>query len=374
MSALLNYKHYTDKYFLRTNEILKREGLNPIVGMKVFTRGEGSIVNLNEAVEFVKANAKGASVWVTNRHTYRTKEPLMIIRGPIQSFIELETVYLGILSYELSRTAGILPPNAYQIGSKMSRLKNIYGKKPILYFGARHYHWQFDKGIAKVALKNGAVQTSTDIGSANIGKQGVGTTPHVLTIVLAHKYGRENATLKTAELFDKHMAKEIPKVTLVDTFNKEITDSLKVAEYFGERKNSLRIDTCGENVGEDGSSYDGEKEKDPGFKIGTGVTIELVANVRKALIEAGYGDSTDIVLSSGFGNEDKARIFTKADKDFKEMTGYDLFSSVGIGEVSEARFCTADIFEVEGEPFSKTGREISKEEIDICYETMRKVV
>jgi nicotinate phosphoribosyltransferase len=364
---------YTDKYFLRTNEILKKEEINPVIAVKVFCRGEGPVTGLDEATEVLSKYSDleqaGGEIRVTNKKIFANNEPLMVIKGPAQSFVELETVYLGVLSSAISTALGIEAPEPKQVTDKLKRLKDIYMNSPIIYFGARHYHWSLDKEIAGAALKGGASQTSTDIGSSNIGQKGVGTTPHVLTIILASIYGRENATLKTAELFDKHMPLEIPRVTLVDTFNREIADSLAVAKYFGIRQNVMRVDTCGENIGEGGSFYHDRKIQDPEFQTGTGVTIELVTNVRNALIENGYGKNTEIFLSSGFGDEDKARAFVKANHEYREKTGYHLFTGVGIGEISPARFCTADVFEVLGKPLAKTGREAG----DIDYSTMKRI-
>ncbi len=365
---------YTDKYFLRTNEILKKEGLNPRISMKIFARGQGTVAGLDEAVEILRKfsdlEEQGGEVWETRKEHFSGNEPLMIIKGPVQSFVELETMYLGVLSSAISEASGIPGPDTHRITGKLRRLKDIYQDISIIYFGARHYHWSLDKEIAAAALAGGAVQTSTDIGSANIGQKGVGTTPHLLTIILAYFFGIENATLKTAELFDKLMPPEVPRVTLVDTFNRELTDTLAVAKFFGQRKNSFRIDTCGENVGEGGSLYEGSKVADPEFKTGTGVTIELVSRVRENLIREGFADWTEIFLSSGFGSEVKARAFVTAHKEFKARTGYNLFSSVGVGEVSGARFCTADVFEVEAVPFAKTGREVGR----VDYALMKRMI
>ncbi|MCP5105784.1 MAG: nicotinate phosphoribosyltransferase [bacterium] len=373
---------YTDKYFLRTNEILKKENISPRISMKIFSRGDGPVAGLDEAVEilttYTRLREQEGEVWITGKERFAGSEPLMIIKGPVQSFIELETMYLGVLSSAISEALGIDSPDSDQITRKLKRLKAIYQDIPIIYFGARHYHWSLDKTIAAAAISGGAVQTSTDAGSSNIGLEGAGTTPHLLTIVLASIYGKENATLETARLFDKHMPTEVPRVTLVDTFNREITDTLLTARYFGKRKNSFRLDTCGENIGEGGSLYkwaaptaqEKQKASDPEFKTGTGVTIELAVNVRNSLVENGFGPNTDIFLSSGFGNEDKARAFVNAHYEYKEKTGYNLFSGVGIGEISAARFCTADIFEVDDHPLAKTGREA----VRIDYSTMKRVV
>jgi nicotinate phosphoribosyltransferase len=371
-----SHQPFTDKYFLRTNEILKKECINPRIAIKVFCRGRGPAVGLNEAVEILRRysdlESQGGDVRITTKKHFADTEPLMIIKGPAQSVVELETMYLGVLSAAISGAMGIAAPEPNQIKEKLKRLKEIYRDIPIIYFGARHYHWSKDKEIAAAALEGGAVQTSTDIGSTHIGQKGVGTTPHVLTIILASIYGKENATLKTAEMFDKYMPPEIPRVTLVDTYNRELTDSLAVARYFGKKKNSMRIDTCGENIGEGGSPYNGGKNADPGFKTGTGVTIELTTNVRDLLVKNGCGDNTEIFLSSGFGNETKAAAFVRAADEYKKKTGYNLFSGVGIGEISTARFCTADIFEVNDRPSAKTGREANN--IDDYYSTMKRVI
>ncbi|MCP5047695.1 MAG: nicotinate phosphoribosyltransferase [bacterium] len=369
-----NHAPYTDKYFLRTNEILRKENINPAAAMKVFCRGQGPVAGLEEAVDvlstYSQLEREGGEVWITRDREFDNNRPLMVIKGPVQGYLELETMVLGVLSAAISEALGIRPPEPKQVTDKMKRLKDIYMDIPIIYFGARHYHWSLDKEIAGAALKGGAIQTSTDIGSTNIGQKGVGTTPHLLTIILASMYGKENATLKTAELFDKYMPLEIPRVTLVDTFNRELTDALAVAGYFGIRKNSFRVDTCGENIGEGGSLYNGEKRPDPDYRTGTGVTIELVTNLRDALIANGFGNNTELFLSSGFGNEEKARIFVNANNDYKKKTGYSLFSGVGVGEISAARFCTSDVFEVDGGPLAKVGREQS----DIDLSVMERVI
>ncbi|MBI5698413.1 MAG: nicotinate phosphoribosyltransferase [Thaumarchaeota archaeon] len=369
----VSHEPYTDKYFLRTNEILKKEEINPLVAMKVFARGHGAVAGLDEAVEVLLRYSdleKHGEIWVINSPEYKNKEPLMIIKGPVQSFVELETMYLGVLSHAISEANGFPTPDTDEIAAKVTRLKEIYKDIPITYFGARHYHYSLDHDIAKIVLENGGVAASTDIGAFNIGQKGVGTTPHILTVALASLYGKDVATLMTAKLFDKHMNATIPRMILVDTFNKELTDSLLVARYFGNRRNLFRIDTCGENIGEGGSLYNGEKARDPEYKTGTGVAIELARNLRLNLIRNGFGDYTDTFLSSGFGDEEKARAFVQANEDFKRETGYSLFIGVGIGEISSARFCTGDLFEVDGKPLSKTGREVTS----LDYSRLKRVV
>ncbi len=367
-----NSAPHTDKYFLRAQYILQQIGLNPVVSIKVFSHNEGKVSGLEKAVEMIShfSKLKNAEIWIAADGPFRPKEPLVIIKGPVQSLITLETLSLGIISNELSTASGIQMPDSVKFRNQMKKLRKIYREKQIIYFGARHYHWSHDKVFGAAAIEGGADQTSTDTGSLSIGKEGVGTIPHALILLVASRFGRDIATVKTAELFDSYIADTVPRITLIDTFNREISDSLMVADYYGDRQHSLRIDTCGENIGEYCSLYNNKKDKDPTWQYGTGVTIELVKKIRSAIIKNGYGATTDLFLTSGFGTVDKAKAFMQADCDYCERTGFNLFSGVGIGEVIPGIFATADIFEISGRPFAKTGREFK----NVDYSSMKRIV
>ena len=170
------------------------------------------------------------------------------------------------------------------------------------------------------------------------------------------------------------MPLDIPRVILVDTFNKEVTDSLMVADYFngiGTENNPtrfIRLDTCGENMGE--GVYDDFPLTPNPEKIRNlrGVTVESARKVKMALIENGH-DNFELFLTSGMGKPEKAKAFMDADAELRRNTGYDLFTGVGIGELYPARFCTADIIEVDGQPLAKTGREE-----EIAYNEYEKIL
>ncbi len=366
------HRPYTDKYFIRTRRILEAEELNPQVSLKVFTRGKGVVAGVDEAVRVFETYAPdladhGGEVWVTQRETFTNGMPLLVVKGPAQTLVELETLYLGILSHHLSVENNCTPPTVAETEAAFQRLTRIYGDIPIVYFGARHFHWSMDKQIAGAALRGGAVQTSTDTGSSNIGEEGVGTMPHFLVLVMAWKHGKKHATLEAAKAFHKHVDPSVPRVTLVDTFNREATDALTVADYFDQYldkpdwRHDIRIDTPGENLGEGANPREG-----------TGVTPSLVAHVRGELIDHGYADNVNIFLSSGFGKPDKARTFMDAQEQFKEETGHELFTGVGVGDFLQRNWftATADIFQIEGEPLAKTGREVG----DIDYSTLQQVI
>jgi nicotinic acid phosphoribosyltransferase len=144
------------------------------------------------------------------------------------------------------------------------------------------------------------------------------------------------------------MPKEIPRVVLVDTFAKEVTDTLAVASYFGKRRFAIRIDTCQNSVGEGGT-----EDLDSGPQ--KGLTVDLVKRVRMALLA--MGADCGIFLSGGLGNPAKAEAFGDANRSFRKESGLDLFEGAGIGEIVPCISATADVFEVDGAPFAKTGRE-----------------
>ncbi|MDY6778482.1 MAG: nicotinate phosphoribosyltransferase, partial [Candidatus Nanohaloarchaea archaeon] len=202
-----DHKPYTDKYFMRTRQILEEDGTDPEVALKVFARGEGEIPDdaLAEAQAVFEEYAEpefsenGGELYLTEKDSFETKDPLMVIKGNATDVVELETMYLGVMSHHLSEANGIDTPEYEDMRREAGKVADHYDRidVPFLYFGARHYHWSKDGELAKGVLDAGAVQTSTDIGSSNIGEEGVGTTPHFLTLTLAGSsdYVEEEATL-----------------------------------------------------------------------------------------------------------------------------------------------------------------------------------
>jgi nicotinate phosphoribosyltransferase len=134
-------------------------------------------------------------------------------------------------------------------------------------------------------------------------------------------------TVKAALAFDRHMAPEVLRIVLVDTFKDEAEEALRVAQALGDRLGGVRLDTPPERGG---------------------VTPELVKEVRARLDGAGYS-YVKIVVSGGVSIE-KIRRF----KD--EATPVDSFG-VGSAISSAAPIdFTADIKAIEGVPIAKRGR------------------
>jgi len=349
------HRPFTDTYFKRSADILRYDDVNPYVKMQVFVRkGPGIVKGLDEAIEILdnysNLRKNGGHVWALPEGShYEPSEVVATIEGFLQDFVEFETMYLSSISHHTTLANGGSIPTYEEIYSKSKELVDAAEGKPCLYFGARHYHHSLDEMITKAALDAGFVGASTDIGAATHGKKGVGTIPHALVLA----YG---STVDAAKAFDKYMPEEIPRVVLVDTFNREISDTLATCYALGDKLHGIRLDTCGENISEKGTEFT-EKYLD-----GPGVTIESVRNVRKALDEQGF-EHVNIYVSSGFGHVDKVKAFVEAEKKYGRLV-----DGFGIGGLASARFATADIIRKNGLPFSKNGRyERSNERLEEVF-------
>ena len=342
-------QEYTDKYFLRANEILKAEGLNPWVNMQIFVRkGPGQLYGINEAIDIITENSNiaqvGGRIYAKKQGSmYEPKETIMNIIAPIQEIVELETVYLGALTAATTLYNDKKDLNFNKIGRQMRQVADLIGDRDSMYFGARHWHYSYDSALAKLAFENGISSVATDNGAKINKSKAKGTIPHVSENIYAYYYGKENATRESTAAFDRVINTDVPRIALVDYNNKEITDSLACADDLGERLYGVRVDTCGENLSE--GAVDGNKK----YWQGKGVTVSGVYAIRKALNEKGRED-VKIVLSSGFSNPEKIKAFNKGEKKY----GLRLYDSIGAGFLDDPRCFTSDVIAV-GE---------SKEEVD----------
>ncbi|WP_338099520.1 hypothetical protein [Methanolapillus africanus] len=378
---------YTDKYFLRAYEILKKDGLNPFVRAQVFVRkGPGIISGMDEAISFILNNSdlikNGGRIYtLSDGETYSPLETILMIEGRILDIVRLETVYLGIISSALAIKNDKRKLDFKQIENNMKQIVAAAGGRPVTYFGARHWHYSEDENISRAAIAGGAAGAATDAGAQFVGQKGVGTIPHALENIYAWRDGKENAVLNSTLAFDKYMPEDIKRIALIDYNNREINDTLQVARLVPSLF-SIRVDTCGENIAQGALSLADlagkSKEKkdqiirqffnlpatvpieippeDEIYWFGTGVSISEVYAIRKALNDNGFSH-IQIMLSSGFGKIEKVNAFSAAEK----MLNMKLYDSLGVGGIYESRDATMDIVAVgnsltEMVPVSKVGR------------------
>lgn len=353
---------YTDKYFLRSKQILEAEGINPLVRYQEFTRRDGTVKGMGESIDYIRAMVgdKATIYALRDGDSFQSGEPLMKLEGRIQDLVVLETGYLQPLSAALT---GLIDMNEVKENTKA--IADAAQGKLLIYMGARHYHWSVDEEIAGNCKDAGFSSCSTDIGSRASGKKGGGTTPHALILTYAAhmlENGLQgNPSVEAIKGFDKYIDSAVERILLCDTFNREIDDSIAAAEAVPSLA-KVRIDTCGENYSQGVREIVLPELNVPEkYLRGRGVTIASVWALRRGLDEAGHGN-LEIVVSSGF-NAEKIHTFVEADKVFQR--GYDkpLFNIIGTGSVVEnATYATSDICAYFSEkqglwvPLSKSGR------------------
>ena len=361
---MFNYRKYTDKYFLLSRDILQTEGINPTVRYQVFARKDVKCLNgITEAVNFIKETTddKVKIYALKDGDSYSANEPIMKLEGKAQDLIDLETVYLGIISNGLTDNI-----DESQIEENAYAIKEVAEDKPLYYFGARHFHYQRDKEIGEICQEAGFSGTSTDAGSTFFKEEGTGTTPHALFLIMqAHLLscgGIGNSSIWTMDAFNA-VPNDIPRTMLNCTFNKEITDVIDVARNI--KLDGIRIDTCGDNVMQ-GMNYFvfpdflyTHLSVDSKYIFGNGVNIAGVWGVRRALDLFGYED-LKITVSSGF-NVAKTKAFMTADRVFKSIFNKPLFDIIGTGSLyPDVTMATSDIVAYKEEgvwvPLSKVGR------------------
>jgi nicotinate phosphoribosyltransferase len=298
-----------DVYFSRTQTILGKEGLDPIVVMEIFPGRDGILCGINEAIDLLRAAAPDAQVEaLAEGAAMSAKEVVLRIRARYAAFGLYETALLGMLAH----TSGW--------ATAARAIVAAAAPVPVISFGARHVHPNVAAQLEYAAVIGGCVTGATSAGARLAGTQPSGTIPHAMVLIFGD-------TVKAAAAFDQWMPREINRIALVDTFHDEAEEALRVARAMGDRLWGIRLDTPSERGR---------------------VTPDLVKEIRARLDQAGF-PNVKIVVSGGV---DLERV-----KLFKE-TGAPV-DAYGVGSAISAAppiDFTGDLKEIEGKPIAKRGR------------------
>lgn len=391
--------YYSDKYFLRVSEILRRERHNPRVTYQFFARDPATVVGIDESLAILrtctgyydeeekagelyqelrtvqyylhKLSLEGSEVELIELHNQRTKlraqlnrlwvdcwptlrvralydgdtvepwEPFLVIEGPQQYFASLETVLLGVIA----RPTGV--------ATATREVVKAAGKRLIMFFPARFDHYWVQATDGYAALKAGAFGVSTDANADYWGAQGLGTIPHAL--IASYRGSTAEASLA----FDRQIPSSVNRIILVDWDNDCIGTTLRCARAFqaaycpgepssdlscvvGEGKNKIfavRFDT---------SSQLRDISVEPQDESSLGVCPQLVFKARRIFDEHGL-QHLKIVASGGF---------TAARIDLFERlkVPVDMYG-VGSSLMRKRIDITADVVEVNSELCAKVGRQ-----------------
>jgi nicotinate phosphoribosyltransferase len=303
-----------DVYFVRTDRILEREGLDPIVTMEVFARREAVLCGIDEVKNLLAhalANTDPAETSVESLDdgdALAPKEIALRITARYRAFGLYETALLGMLAQSTGWATAA------------RECVEVAAPLPVISFGARHVHPDITDVLDYAAIVGGCVGASTPAGARLAGLSPTGTMPHSLVLIIGD-------TVKAAEAFDRDLEPDVPRIVLVDTFKDEAEESLRVANALGKRLYGIRLDTPSERGR---------------------VTPDLVREVRARLDQAGFGH-VKIVASGGLTPE-RIQVFKDA---AAPVDSYAVGSY--ISGATPIDF-TGDIKEIEGRPIAKRGR------------------
>lgn len=321
--------YYSDKYFVRTRDVLITTGHNPHVTMQVFQKGRAWLGGVDEAIAVLKLCLTEGYEWrdievltLRDGDTVEPLETVMLINGPYQAFAHLETVYLGVLA---RRT---------RVATNTRLVVEAAWPKPVMFFPARFDHWLVQTGDGYAAHISGVIGVSTDAQASWWGSEGIGTVPHSLIAA----YGGD--TVEAAAALAKEMPEHVKIIALVDFHNDCVRTSIEVARALGPRLFGVRLDTSESMV--DLSIVPQMGSFDP-----RGVNPQLVRNVRQALDAEGFS-RVQITVSGGF---DPAKI-RKFEEEGVPVDSYGVGSSLFAGRFD----FTADIVRVDARPVAKAGR------------------
>jgi len=280
----------TDIYFVRTKEILEKDGLEDAVVAAEFTvsslpknyswfvfAGIREIIKVLEGLPVDLYSVPEGTI-LTPRDINGVRTPVMLIVGPYSKFVVYETTILGFLAA------------ATGYATKAARLRKLAGDKPIINFGARRTHPAIAPFCDFYSYIGGFDAVSCILGAKILGKKPVGTMPHSLLIMYRALRGDHS---KGWIAFDRYMPNDVPRIMLCDTFSDEVEETLNAVRAVGkERIYGVRLDT-------------------PGSRKGS--FPDIIREVKWKLRQEGYGDVK--IFVSGGVNEDNIRGLVEAGAD-----------------------------------------------------------
>ncbi len=319
----------TDIYFRRTLKVLEKKGLDRVAvkgelflkklpdgyGWGIFA-GLSDVLNLLEGREVdVKSLPEGS--------LFLPGEPVMNIAGPYGEFAELETALLGFLC------------QASGIATKSARIKRSAKGKTVLSFGARRMHPALAPFIDRNAYVGGIDGVSVILSAEKLGLNPSGTVPHALILVLGD-------TLDAMKAFDEVVPEYVKRICLIDTFQDEKFEAVRVADAMGEKLFAVRLDTPASRRGDFG---------------------KIIEEVRWELDLRGH-QAVKIIVSGGLSEDDICDLADRVD-------GFGVGTCISNSPVLDF---SLDLVEVDGVNRAKRGKMSGGKELLTCESCHERIV
>jgi nicotinate phosphoribosyltransferase len=300
----------TDVYFVRTMEVLKAKKIDKWVKAEFIAKrfpedyGWGVLAGIEEAIYLLK-DLKINVRSMKEGTVFRAFEPVMEIEGRYTEFGLYETSLLGLLC------------QASGVATKAAHCKKAAGDRTVISFGARRIHPVIAPMVERNAFIGGCDGVSVVKNAELIGEEPSGTMPHALILILGD-------TVEATKAFDEVIHPKIKRVSLIDTFNDEKIEAIRVAEALGKKLFGVRLDTP--------SSRRGDFQK-------------IIEEIRWELSLRGFGH---------------VKIFVSGGLDERQILSLNpVVDAYGVGtSITNARVIdfAMDIIEIEGKPLAKRGK------------------
>jgi len=219
----------TDVYFKRTLEVLEAKGLDRTVRAEFFAKklpapyGWGVFAGAEELARLMEGR-KVDMRCLDEGEVFFPWEPVMEVSGSYREFCLFETPMLGLMCQSTG------------VATKSARVRLSAGDRLVVSFGARRMHPAIAPMIERAAFIGGADGVSVLASAELLEVDPMGTMPHALILVMGD-------TVEAIRAFDEIAGPEVKRVALIDTFNDEKFEALRVAEAMGERLHAVRLDT-----------------------------------------------------------------------------------------------------------------------------------
>jgi len=122
------------------------------------------------------------------------------------------------------------------VATKAAWCKKAAQGRAVVSFGARRVHPAIAPMVERNAYLGGCHGVSVPFAAGMIGEEASGTRPHALILVMGD-------TVEAAEAFEEVVDGAVRRIVLIDTFNDEKVEAVRVAEALKNRLYGVRLDT-----------------------------------------------------------------------------------------------------------------------------------
>jgi nicotinate phosphoribosyltransferase len=310
----------TDVYFLRTKQVLEARGLNKRVRVEVVAKGLPAgyewavLAGLEDALRLLE-RCPVSIEGLPEGSIFQAYQPVLSIEGRYLDFGLHETALLGFLC------------QASGVATRAARMRTLIGEKPLIHFGARRMHPAIAPMIDRSAYIGGCDGVAVVLSADLLGIPPSGTIPHALVLQMGD-------TLEAARAFHSVIDPAVRRVALIDTFQDEKFEAIRLAEALGDVLWALRLDT-------------------PSSRRGN--FAKILQEVRWELDLRGF-EQLKLLVSGGLEEEQIPALLPWAD-------AFGVGTSIANAPVIDL---SLDIVEIEDQPVAKRGKESGGKLIASC--------